>query len=222
MSANLARARTQKGALRVALIAVMAATVEAGKWALAAIPNVEIVTLFTALYGYVFGWMGMAATLVFVWLESMIWGFNTWVLEYIVHWSAVCGAFWLLGRLRVKNRVVLTAVAVILTIAFGVQSSLVDVLLYMRDGTFIVKTTNYWRRFAVYYMNGIWFYVAQVVTNLVVFPLLFIPLQRVLHKLGDRFGICVGRLKDDEPREPADLPFDAAPADEPVGGEDAQ
>ena len=196
--------------MRVALIAVMAATVEAGKWALAAIPNVEVVTLFCALYGYVFGWMGMAATLIFVWMESMIWGFNTWVIEYIIHWSAVCGFFWLLGRLRVKNRVVLTLVAVLLTIAFGVQSSIIDVLVYMRGGRFYAKTTNFWYRFTVYYMRGIWFYVAEVVTNLVVFPLLFIPMQRLLHKLGDRYDVTVGK-RAETPREPADLPPNPPP-----------
>ena len=179
----------------------MAATIEAGKWALAAVPNVEVVTLFCALYGYVFGWMGMAATMVFVWMESMIWGFNTWVIEYIIHWGAVCGFFWLLGHLRVKNRVALTATAVVLTIAFGVQSSIIDVLVYMKDGQFFAKTANFWYRFGVYYMRGIWFYVAEVVTNLVVFPLLFIPLQRLLHRFGDRYGVTVGR-RFEPPREP--------------------
>ena len=187
----------------------MAATIEAGKWALAAVPNVEVVTLFCALYGYVFGWMGMSATLIFVWMESMIWGFNTWVIEYIIHWGAVCGFFWLLGRLRVKNRVALTATAVILTIAFGVQSSIIDVLVYMKDGRFFAKTANFWYRFGVYYMRGIWFYVAEVVTNLIVFPLLFIPLQRLLHRFGDRYGVTVGR--PDASREPDDTPFSAPP-----------
>ena len=53
-------------ALKIALIAVMAATLEGGKLALAAIPNVEIVTLLCAVYGYVFGGAGIIATYVFV------------------------------------------------------------------------------------------------------------------------------------------------------------
>jgi hypothetical protein len=183
----------------------MAATIEAGKWALATIPNVEVVTLFCALYGYVFGWMGMAATLIFVWMESMIWGFNTWVIEYIIHWSAVCGFFWLLGKMRVKNRIILTAVAVILTIAFGVQSSIIDVLVYMKGGRLLTKTTNFAKRFSIYYMRGIWFYVAEVVTNLIVFPILFRPLQKLLHQLGDKYGVTVGN-KIEHAKEPADMP----------------
>ena len=43
--------RVQKSALRVALIGVMAAIIEVGKIALATIPNVEVVTLFCALFG---------------------------------------------------------------------------------------------------------------------------------------------------------------------------
>lgn len=93
MKENLHRTR----AIKLALIAVMAATLEGGKLALSFIPNVEIVTLLCALYGYVFGLSGVVATYVFVGLETLIWGVSSWVITYLIHWGAVAIIFALLG-----------------------------------------------------------------------------------------------------------------------------
>ena len=47
------------GARLVALVGIMAATVECGKLVLSFLPNIEVVTLLLALFGYVFGWAGV-------------------------------------------------------------------------------------------------------------------------------------------------------------------
>ena len=62
----------------VALIGVMAASVECAKLALSFIPNVEVVSLLLALYGYVFGWMGVVCAFVFVLTEILVWGVGSW------------------------------------------------------------------------------------------------------------------------------------------------
>ena len=67
------------GAKNVALIGIMAATIECGKLVLSFLPNVEVVTLLCAIYGYVFGWLGVVATLVFVCVEPLIWGLGSWI-----------------------------------------------------------------------------------------------------------------------------------------------
>ena len=201
--------RARNGAIKVALIGVMAATIEVGKLALAAIPNVEVVTLFCALFGYVFGPMGLAATLIFVWLETIIWGFNTWVLSYLIHWPAICITFWILGRLHVKNRFLLALAAVLLTVAFGVSSSLIDVALFMQNGVFRYNIDNYWYRFGIYYMRGIWFYVVEVACSIVTITFLFPVLARLLHGFALRYGFAkVDRLN--VAIEPPDLPPEAA------------
>ena len=58
-------------ARNIALVGIMAATVECAKLALAFLPNVEVVTLLLALYGYVFGYLGFAAAIVFVSIEPL-------------------------------------------------------------------------------------------------------------------------------------------------------
>ncbi len=161
----------------VATVGVLAATAECGKLALAAIPNVEVVTLLLSLYGYCFGWVGVAASVVFVCIEPLIWGINTWVVSYFLHWPFVSLVFLVLARLRVRSRVILTAAAVILTFWFGVLSSLVDVGLL--SGYF----DNFLYRFGIYYARGVWFYVTQIACNAVLFPLCFLPLAKRVGKI---------------------------------------
>lgn len=169
------------GAKKVALIAIMTATIEAGKLALSAIPNVEVVSLLCAVYGYVFGLIGVVSIVLFVGIETLIWGVNTWVLSYLIYWPMVCMIFWLLRLLKVKSRLIITAVIVVLTAFFGVLTSLVDV------GLFSGFWDNFWQRFAIYYSRGIVFYIVQIVCNAIVFPLLFLPLAKVLAKFRDKF-----------------------------------
>ena len=122
--------RRQSVALSIALVGIMAASIECVKLALAFLPNVEAVTLLTALYSFSFGWYGIAAAVVFVCIEPLIWGFGTWFISYLIYWPLVAVVFFLFGRLKIKNRVSVTLTAVALTLFFGVLTSFVDVGLF--------------------------------------------------------------------------------------------
>lgn len=161
----------------LALVGISAATVECGKLVLMVFPNVEVVTLLLALYGYVFGALGVLAAVVFVCIEPLIWGFGPWVISYIIYWPLVALTFWLLRISGVKNRWLLTGVAVAMTFLFGVLSSLVDV------GLFTGFFENFISRFAVYYARGAVFYAVQTVSNAVLFPLLFVFLSERLSRI---------------------------------------
>ena len=160
----------------VALVGMMAATLEVAKLILALLPNIEVVTLLCGLYGYVFGGWGVLATFVFVSIEPLIWGFGTWLISYYLYWPFVALIFMLLGKAGIKNRVLLTVTALALTLWFGVLSSLVDI------GLFSGSYDRFFYRFSIYYARGIFFYVAQLVSNAVVFPLLFRPLAELLRR----------------------------------------
>ena len=169
--------RRRSIALTIALIGIMAASIECVKLALSFLPNVEAVTLLTALYSFVFGWYGIVAALVFVCIEPLIWGFGTWLISYIIYWPLVAVVFFLFGRLKIKNRVSVTLAAVALTLFFGVLTSFVDVGLF--SGSF----DRLFYRFGIYYARGILFYLAQIVTNAILFPLLFPLLSDRLSRL---------------------------------------
>lgn len=161
----------------VALVGIMAATVECGKLALSFVPNVEIVTLLLALYGYVFGGAGIVCAIVFVAIEPLIWGFNTWVISYILYWPFVPVLFMLLGKKGVRKRFVIAAIAGLSTFFFGVLSALVEV------GLFSGYFDNFLYRLGVYYARGVVFYVIHVCSNIVIFAFLFPYLKNKLTRI---------------------------------------
>lgn len=159
---------------------MLAATLSCGKWILSFLPNVEIVTLLCGLYGYVFGPVGVASAVVFVCIEPLLYGFGLWTISYFLYWPLVAAAFWLLDKLGVKSRMAITAIAIGLTLWFGVLTSLVD------TGLFTGVYQRFWERFAILYVRGIGFYLAMLACNAVTFPLLFSPLAQRLKKMLKR------------------------------------
>lgn len=166
----------------VAVVGISAAAIECGKLALAALPNIEVVSILVAVFSYSFGYLGLLATVVFVAIEPMLYGFGSWVVSYIVYWPLLSLVFLLLGRMRIKSRWLITGIAVLMTFFFGVLSSLVDVGLF--SGFF----ESFWARFSVYYVRGIVFYALQIATNAVIFPLLFPFLTERLGKIAKKFN----------------------------------
>ena len=173
--------RAISGAKAIALVGITAATLECAKLALSALPNIEVVTLLVALYGYVFGWYGLLSAVVFVSIEPLIYGFGTWVVSYYIYWPLLALTFMLLGKIKIKNRWLLTAVAIAMTFFFGVLTSLVDVGLL--SGNF----DNFFYRFGIYYARGAIFYTIQLICNAVLFPLFFVFLSDKLAVMKRQF-----------------------------------
>ncbi len=167
----------------VALVGIMAATLECGKLVLSFIPNVEVVTLLVALYGYVFGGLGIIAAAVFVCIEPLIWGFGSWFITYIIYWPLVAAVFMLLRRREITSRLWLTLCAVGLTLLFGVLSSSIDSAFYLGINE------NYLQNLLLYYARGIVFYLVQIVTNGVLFPTVFNFLSKKLELVKASFGL---------------------------------
>ena len=172
------RARAKFTALQAAYIAVCAATLTAGKAALAAIPNVEVVSLLLGVYGYVFGLAGVLSSLVFCAVEVLIWGAGSWVVLYFIYWPLFTLLFALLSKAKIKSRLIPLLCALTMTAFFGVLSSLID------TGLFTGFHENFWNRFAVLYVRGGAFYLTQIVCNAVAFTLLFSPLCALLRRIA--------------------------------------
>ena len=167
----------------IALVGIMAATLECGKLALSFLPNIEVVTILCALYGYVFGIYGIIATAVFVCIEPLIYGFGSWIITYFIYWPLVAFVFMLLRKKGVKSRLWLTVIAVVLTVGFGVISSIIDAAFYLGINK------NYLSNLVLYYVRGIVFYIVQIACNAVLFPTLFLFLVDKLEKIKPNISI---------------------------------
>lgn len=170
-------------AKQVAFIGVMAATIECAKLVLAVLPNIEVVTILCALYGYTFGIYGIWAAVIFVCIEPLIWGLGSWVITYALYWPLVAFIFMILSKRRVKNRIILTLSAVGLTIFFGLLSAVVD------TAFFVGINEYYFKNILIYYLRGIGFYATQIATNAVLFPTLFLFLVSKLTRIRSMMRI---------------------------------
>ena len=170
-----------KSAKGIATIAVMAATLSGGKLAMSMLPNIEPVTILIALYATVFGFaFVLPATIVFIVLDALIYGVNTWVVSYFIYWPLVAFTFALVNK-KPKGVWANVLTAVLLTLFFGVLTSLVDVGLFM--GSF----DQFWYRFGIMYVRGIPFFVTHVVSNFALFLLCYKPLCKALTKTKKQF-----------------------------------
>ena len=100
-----------------------------------------------------------------------------WFVSYLIYWPLLSLVFLFLGKIKLKNRFIITVIAVFLTFLFGVLTSLVDI------GLFSGSYDRFFWRFGIYYARGIVFYVIHVSSNLVIFLFLFSPLSRLLKKI---------------------------------------
>jgi hypothetical protein len=158
---------------------MLAATITSGKLALSFIPNVEIVTILIVLYSTVFGKkIAIPAVVIFCFVEIFLYGFSYWVITYFIYWDALAFFAALLSK-KTKNAAFFTLYAVVMTVFFGILSSIVD--------TFFSSSPDPFRFFMIRYLNGIAFYVTQIVCNAVLFPVAFERMRKVLEKLKDGY-----------------------------------
>ena len=171
----------------IAVCAMYAALLVGGKEALAALPNVEVVTLFIALCSACWGLaVALPAVNVFIAVDMAIWGINTWVISYLIYWNVVAICFWALSKAKFRQRwlevVCTTALAVTLTVLFGVLTTAVDTLVGFTGRGFFFDFENVFKRFAALYATGVPFFVTHVVCNLTLFAVAFLPLAMLNRK----------------------------------------
>lgn len=169
---------------KLVLTAVLGASLNAIKFCLMYIPNVEAVTLLVVVYTYCFGAsVGVPATLVFCVIEGFLFGFNpTWLVSYFIHWPAVAIVTQVLKTLKIKNSVTIAIIIGFVTALFGIQSTFTYFLL---GGA--VGKEGWVERFWLTYSSGWVFYVTQVACNLILIGVAFRPLAGLMEKLSDRY-----------------------------------
>jgi len=85
---------------RVALVGIMAAVLEAAKFSLSFLANVELVTLLLIIFTLTFGKETYWAAGVFILLEGILYGFGLWWIMYLYTWPLLI----LLTRLFKKQK----------------------------------------------------------------------------------------------------------------------
>lgn len=167
-----------KTAKQIATLAVMAALLVAGKWSLNILPNIEVVSLFCALFGYVFGFIAVVPATIFCTEEMLSWGFGSWTLSYFIYFNLIVIVFAFLAKSH-KDRIFLPILAItVLTVLFGVITTAVDCL--------FTGIENFFYKFSVIYVRGLSFYIVHIISNIVIFSALFHLLKNLLVKFKEK------------------------------------
>ena len=162
-------------ARRLALLGILTAVLLGGQVALAALPNVEIVSLLVILYSILLGRQVFLIIYVFVLLEGCLYGFGLWWVSYLYVWALL--AIIALALRRTEASALFWA---ILSGFFGLAFGALCALPYLVTGG-IAAAISYW-------LAGLGFDLIHCVGNFLVFLLLFRPLYRLLSRLLRRYG----------------------------------
>lgn len=153
----------------VCLMAMLGVVLVVSKEALAFLPNIELVSLFTILFTQVFRRRVLGALGVFLLLEGLLYGFSLWWAMYLYVWPLLALLAWLFRWM--KHAWQWAVLSGLFGLAFGTLCSLV----YLPIGG--ISMVLAW------IASGFVFDIPHAVGNFLLALLLYRPLRLVLDKL---------------------------------------
>ena len=162
-------------ARRTALLGILTALLLGGQVALAALPNVEIVSLLVILYSLLLGRWVFPVVYAFALLEGFLYGFGLWWISYLYVWSLLACLALVLGR-RERPALFWALVSGFFGLGFGALCALP----YLAAGG-PAAALSYW-------LAGLGFDLVHCAGNFGMCLLLFRPLHRLLDALLRRYG----------------------------------
>jgi len=139
------------------------------KVAMAALPNIEPVSLTLLIYAAVFGWKALYPTYIYVIMEILYFGLGTWNICYLYVWPILV----VVGILMKKMQSPLSWAVVSGTygLLFGALCGIVDIFI----GGLGYAVTKW--------ISGIPFDISHCVGNFMLALILFAPLRKLVEKL---------------------------------------
>ena len=89
---------------------------------MAALPNIEIVTLLIIVVVHKFGYKALISIYVFVGCEILTYGIHIWVINYLYVWAILCLIICVLRK--VDNAVIYSIIAAVFGLLFGTLCSI--------------------------------------------------------------------------------------------------
>jgi energy-coupling factor transport system substrate-specific component len=167
---------------RIVLISALAATIFAAQVGLAFLPNVELVTLLFLLVALFLPALdALAVSLIFVVLESLIWGFGDWVVGYLWIWPLWMGIVILFKKINGVKPDRWAVLGGLFGLLFGLLFSIQYALIYG-----VAFGISYWIR-------GIPFDIVHGISNYILILLCVVPMHKAFITLMRRWEGRNGR-----------------------------
>lgn len=154
----------------IVLLALMGAMMMGAKVAMAALPNIEPVSLFILCGTLVFGWKYMYSIVIYIMLEGFTYGFGIWWFNYLYIWPLLAVGVMLLRNSR--SYILLTILSALFGLLFG---ALCAIPFFFMGG---------WAAGISYWISGIPFDLFHFVGNGAMAALLLKPLHTLLSRLA--------------------------------------
>ena len=151
------------------LFGILGALVFAMKVVMAALPNIEPVSLCLLVFGAVFGWKALYPCYVYVVLEILCFGLGTWNICYLYVWAILALVAWLMRNQQ--HPLVWALISGVFGLLFGALCAPVYVF------------TGGWSFALSWWVSGIPFDLLHCAGNFAMALVLFVPLRRLLARL---------------------------------------
>jgi len=162
----------------ITLIAILSASLTAGKFVLSIVPNVEIVTFLLMSYTILFGFKrAFITSIVFVTTEILIYGFGTWILGYYIIWPMLIVWTTILSK-TIKSEYGYAILAALYGFSFGGFFAVFESLFYG------------WSYAIPYWLSGIPFDIVHGVSNFIIVLILFKPLTKTILMAKEKMHIA--------------------------------
>lgn len=165
----------------ICLVGLMVAVIEACKFALANIPNVELTSFWLVLFTLCFGKKALFAVPVFILIEGAVYGFGLWWVMYLYAWPLLV----MITMLLRKSDNVLTWSLV--SGVFGLLFGLLCAIPYLFTGTVDGGIVNGIRAAFAYWVAGIPFDLIHGISNFILMLVLYRPMVKIMEKAKARF-----------------------------------
>jgi len=153
----------------IAYTGMMIAVLEAVKQALAAIPNVELVSFFIIIFTIYYGWKVVPAVYAFVFIEFFIWGFGIWSISYLYVWMIL--VLVVMPFSKRKNIFIFSTISGVFGLAFGGLCAITNIFLTGPHGAL-----GWW-------LAGLPFDLIHGIANFALCITLYIPIRKIFDKL---------------------------------------
>lgn len=154
--------------LDITLFGILGGLTFAAKLVMSGLPNIEPVSLMVMLFAVLFGKKAVYPIYVYVTMEILYYGINTWTICYLYIWLVLALGAWLMRKSR--EPLAWAMLSGIFGLAFGALCGIVDIFI----GGFAYALTKW--------TSGILFDIYHCVGNFVIALLLFNPLRDLLEK----------------------------------------
>lgn len=158
----------------IALIGMMVAIIEACKFALAAIPNVELTSFWIIIFTLMFNKRIFIVIPVFILIEGIVYGFGLWWIMYLYAWPLLSIVILLFS----KNK--FAVVWAMISGAFGLLFGLLCSIPYIFTGADLIAGLKI--AFA-WWVAGIPWDLVHGIANFAIMLLLYHPMTKVMKKM---------------------------------------